>query len=554
LDNNRLLISIVVVLGILFLYQELLQWRYPNLYGPKSRQSQKAASTTAANPASPMIAPSPAFGSPTAPRSGNEAEITVPSVRSVKIDTDYYEALLTAEGGRLQSFKLKKFKESSQPSSGDYQMIRPGDRLPMGLVITVAGKNFDDQAVIYSTEAPSAVEATPSHPVSVTFTGKTGDGLTIQKTFAFRDGSYVFDVNADVKSAGGVKPDSVGFTMSQPLTALSGYRDYPSLQWYANGKPNSASEKQLRKGPEVISGKITYAGFGGRYFLAALLPRSPEGMLAMDYEGAEADAQLLFPSSSAASQVYMGPKELDVLDSVNPALRKAIDLGFWGFIALPFLQLLKLFYRVAPNYGVAIILLTILVRLLTLPMSIKGQRSMMRMQRLQPQVERIRERFKDQQDKLQHEMMELYKRNHVNPLGGCLPMVIQFPVFIGLYEALLNAVDLRNAPFVGWIRDLAAPDCLPIPGVTVPFTDLHGIPVLVILMALTAFVQQWISPRNPDPSQQKMMMYMPVVFSVIFIELPAGLSLYYFFSNLLGVVQQFILNREFKQYSPVTTT
>jgi YidC/Oxa1 family membrane protein insertase len=135
-----------------------------------------------------------------------------------------------------------------------------------------------------------------------------------------------------------------------------------------------------------------------------------------------------------------------------------------------------------------------------------------------------------------------------------LPMAIQFPVFIGLYEALLNAVELRNAPFIGWIRDLAAPDCLPIPGVTVPFTDLHGIPVLVILMALTAFVQQWISPRNPDPSQQKMMMYMPVIFSVIFIELPAGLSLYYFFSNLLGVVQQFILNREFKQYSPVTTT
>jgi YidC/Oxa1 family membrane protein insertase len=275
----------------------------------------------------------------------------------------------------------------------------------------------------------------------------------------------------------------------------------------------------------------------------------------MNYAGNEADAQLLFFGvTKAASHVYMGPKELEVLESVNPALSKAIDLGFWGIIAIPFLRLLKLFYRVAPNYGVAIILLTVLVRLVTLPMSIKGQRSMMRMQRLQPQVERIRERHKNEQDKLHHEMMELYKRNHVNPLGGCLPMVIQFPVFIGLYEALLNAVDLRNAPFIGWIRDLAAPDCLPLPGVTVPFTDLHGIPVLVILMAITAFVQQWISPRNPDPSQQKMMMYMPVVFSVIFIELPAGLSLYYFFSNLLGVVQQFILNREFKQYSPVTTT
>jgi YidC/Oxa1 family membrane protein insertase len=363
-------------------------------------------------------------------------------------------------------------------------------------------------------------------------------------------------LNADAKDDSNVKPEGIGLVMSQPLTELTGYRDYPTLQSYVNGKAASAGEKQLQKGPETISGKITYAGFGDRYFLSAFLPINPDrGTLAMNYAGNEADAQLLFFGvTKAASHVYMGPKELEVLESVNPALSKAIDLGFWGIIAIPFLRLLKLFYRVAPNYGVAIILLTVLVRLVTLPMSIKGQRSMMRMQRLQPQVERIRERYKNEQDKLHHEMMELYKRNHVNPLGGCLPMVIQFPVFIGLYEALLNAVDLRNAPFIGWIRDLAAPDCLPLPGVTVPFTDLHGIPVLVILMAITAFVQQWISPRNPDPSQQKMMMYMPVVFSVIFIELPAGLSLYYFFSNLLGVVQQFILNREFKQYSPVTTT
>jgi len=196
----------------------------------------------------------------------------------------------------------------------------------------------------------------------------------------------------------------------------------------------------------------------------------------------------------------------------------------------------------------------VVVRLITLPMSIKGQRSMMKMQRLQPQVERIRGKFKDDQERLNHEMVELYKRNHVNPIGGCLPMVIQFPVFIGLYEALLNAVDLRHAPFILWIRDLSAPDCLPVPGLTIPFTDLHGIPVLVLLMTITAFTQQWISPRNPDPNQQKMMMYMPLAFSLIFIELPAGLSLYYFASNLLGVIQQFILNREFKQYTPVTTT
>ncbi len=559
MDNNRLLISIIVVVGILFLYQELLQWRYPDLYGPKSKQAQKLAKASGPATKGPIGAPWPVSLAPESsePTSGpKQAEITAAPVRTIKVDTNYYEALLSGYGGRLESFRLKKFKQTSEPNSADYQMIRPSERLPMGLLITVGGKTLDDHDVVYASEAPSAIEATASHPATLTFTGKTSDGFAIQKIFTFPDSSYVFSLSASVKAEGDVKPEAIGLTMSQALTELSGYRDYPTLQSYVNGKAASLGEKQLQKGAQAVTGTITYAGFGDRYFLSAFLPANPaHGTLEMNYVGSEADAQLLFPGVTAAtSQVYMGPKELQTLESVNPALSKAIDMGFWGVIAVPFLRLLKLFYEIAPNYGVAIILLTMVVRLLTLPMSIKGQRSMMRMQRLQPQVERIRERYKNEQEKLHHEMMELYKRNHVNPLGGCLPMVIQFPVFIGLYEALLNAVELRNAPFIGWIRDLAAPDCLPLPGVTVPFTDLHGIPVLVILMALTAFVQQWISPRNPDPSQQKMMMYMPVVFSVIFIELPAGLSLYYFFSNLLGVVQQFILNREFKQYSPVTTT
>jgi YidC/Oxa1 family membrane protein insertase len=562
LDNNRLLISIIVILGVLFLYQKLLQWRYPDLYGPKNKQAQgKSAKSAQLNPKLaqgwPLPSPAPTPGHfSTLPAGATTATISSGPLRTVTIDTNYYTALLTGEGGRLVSFRLKKFKQNSTTDSPDYEMIRPGDRLPMGVVVATGGKTVDDRDLVYTTEAPSEVEATQSHPASVTFKAEASNGLTIRKTFIFRDSSYVFDIDASAESGKGPPANAIGLTMSQPLTELSGYRDYPMLQSYIDGKVNNDGEKQVEKGVPPLTGTITYAGFGDRYFLSAFLPQHPDrGTLVMSYEGNEADSQLLFLGTAAvSSQVYMGPKELQILESVNPVLSKSIDLGFWGVIAIPFLRLLKLFYSIAPNYGVAIILLTVIVRLVTLPMSIKGQRSMMKMQRLQPQVERLRERYKDAQDKLQHEMMELYKRNHVNPLGGCLPMVIQFPVFIGLYEALLNAVELRNAPFIGWIRDLAAPDCLPVPGLTIPFTNLHGIPVLVILMALTAFVQQWISPRNPDPNQQKMMMYMPVIFSVIFIELPAGLSLYYFFSNLLGVVQQFILNREFKQYSPVTTT
>jgi YidC/Oxa1 family membrane protein insertase len=558
LDNNRLLITIIAVFGILLLYQELLQWSYPDLYVSKSKQFQKSNAFSGLS-SRPQVLATPAVGS--LPQKGNAQALLATEQTSgkvahtIKVETTDYEGVFTTRGARLQSFKLKKFKQNSQPDSPSYEMIRPGERLPMGVMISYDDTTEDDANVVYSTEAPAAIQATRRNPATLIFTGKTPKGVSIQKTFVFPDSGYVFSFAAQVKSDV-LKLHGIGLTMSQPLTELSGYRDYPSLQSYVNGKAINLGEKQLQKASQKLSGVVTYVGFGDRYFLAAFLPTDPwNATIGMDFAGDEADAKLFFPGlTSVSTHVFMGPKELQVLEAVNPVLSRALDLGFWGIIAIPFLRLLKLFYQIVPNYGVAIILLTVLVRLVTLPMSIRGQRSMMKMQRLQPQVERIRERYKNEQDKLHHEMMELYKRNHVNPLGGCLPMLIQFPVFIGLYEALLNAVELRNAPFIGWIRDLAAPDCLPVPGLTIPFTDLHGIPVLVILMAITAFIQQWISPRNPDPSQQKMMMYMPVIFSVIFIELPAGLSLYYFFSNLLGVVQQLILNREFKQYSPVTTT
>jgi len=290
-----------------------------------------------------------------------------------------------------------------------------------------------------------------------------------------------------------------------------------------------------------------------------LMPeKTADDTLMMDYDGVEAHAQVLLPGARAntlraASAVYIGPKELDILDAINPTLSKAIELGWTRVLSLALLRTLKLFHRIAPNYGVDIVLLTVAIRLLLLPMSIKSQRSMMRLQRLQPQVERIREKFKDDRDRLNREMVDLYKRNHVNPMGGCAPMALQLPIFIGLYYALSNAVELRHSPFIGWIRDLSAPDCLAIPGVPpLPFTECGGIPVLVILMGLSTFLQQWMSPQSADPNQQRMMLLMPIVFTVMLVNFPAGLSLYYLSSNVVGVIQQYVLNREFKQLSPVS--
>jgi YidC/Oxa1 family membrane protein insertase len=548
LENSRLLTFLVISIAIVIFYNQLLQWRHPELAHRKNlvAATPVPGQDQAANGAGPASGGSAGGTSGSSVAPGANAASMGPTIT---VTSSLYEAKLTARGGRLVSFTLNDYKQSGKPDSPPYQVVAGGDRLPLGLVIVRAGAESDDGDVIYSSDAPAHLDAVPSG-ATVTMTGTTADGLKLTKTFAFKPDGYVFAVTGDVSAPAGAKIDGFGWQLSRPLKANAGFRDIPALQADVQGKVINEAQKAIEKGVAPIDGTITYAGFGDRYFLSALMPTQPVvGTLSMDYAGDEADARIIFNGATTLkSAVYMGPKELDVLDAVNPALNKAINFGWTGVIALPFLKLLKFFYRIAPNYGLAIILLTIVVRLITLPMSIKGQRSMMKMQRLQPQVERIREKHKDDQERLNREMVDLYKRNHVNPLGGCLPMAVQLPVFFGLYEALLNAIELRHAPFIGWIRDLSAPDCLHLSWFPlIPFTQCEGIPVLVILMTITAFLQQWLTPKQPDPNQQKMMMYMPLVFSLIFVNMPAGLTLYYFSSNLLGVVQQFILNREFKQ-------
>jgi YidC/Oxa1 family membrane protein insertase len=556
--DNRLVLTIVLAVALIFAYQELVIKR---LYPPTpeaGRATMEAMPNASASSAHGV--PSPAVPAGTALVDGGSlAELkSAPGMpRSITIETDLYIAQVSTAGGRLVSFRLKKYRENTEPGSPLYEMVKPwhGGAAPLALLLNGGHGVASDAGVIYATDSPASLTASDGGSVTLKLVGKA-DGLILTKTFTFKNGSYVFDLSADVSGASADAVRETGVSISRSLVALEGYADVPELEADVGGKVTTENEKALRKGVAAISGPITFAGFGDRYFLSVFMPQQPpSGTLQMEYSNDQAHARLLFNDAHALkTAVYMGPKELDILEAVNPALSKSIDFGIMGVIALPFLRALKLFYRIVPNYGVAIILLTVVVRLLTLPMSIKGQRSMMRMQRLQPQIERIRERYKNDQERLNREMMDLYKRNHVNPIGGCLPMLVQLPILWGLYEALLNSIELRQAPFIGWIRDLSAPDCLQIPGMPeLPWTHCHGIPVLVVLLAVSSLAQQWLAPRQPDPSQQKMMMYMPLIFSFIFISLPSGLTLYYLASNLLGIVQQVFLNYEFRQYAPVTT-
>ena len=551
--ESRILIAVILSLGLVVAYQELVLKR---LYPPPQRQAfpnptpQVASAGLPASPIAPSTLAMPA--APSVAAAGGQAP-----ERVVDVSTKLYEAIFTSRGARLKSFRLKKFRESSQADSPPYEMIKPaaGGSLPLGVMVQRGDTSLDDAALDYATDAPEQIALSSGGKDTVAFSAQTKDGMTIRKTFTFTAGSYAFDMAVD-ETGGSGAVQALGLTMAQPLSAHAGYYDVPEIQAYVGGNAVVEAQKALAKGVAPLSGPITYAGFGDRYFLSVVLPQGPnQGALEMTFNGTQAEAAMLFAGvQQLKTLVYMGPKQIDIMEAINPLLSKSIDFGWTAILALAFLRTLKFFHLIAPNYGIDIILLTLAIRTALLPMSIRSQRSMIRMQRLQPQIQKIRDKFKDDQERLQREMVDLYKRNHVNPLGGCAPMVLQLPIFIGLYEALLNAVELRHSPFVGWISDLSAPDCLLIPGMPkLPLTHCGGIPVLVLLMGLSTFLQQWMMPQSPDPNQQRMMMLSPVIFTVMLVNFPAGLSLYYFASNLLGIAQQFVLNREFKQI-PVATT
>ena len=544
MDTSRVLVAVILSLALIFAYQELVLKR---LYPPPSETAQSSAS--------PIVSPTAAgLPAPTVPTARVPAEALAGAERPerlIEIDTDLYDAEFTSRGARLKSLKLNRYGETAAKSSARYEMVpvSQNGRLPLGVLVVHGNDVADDHDLDYTTSSPDKIDLLSSSDSSITFTATTKTGEQIVKTFGFRRGLYAFDMNVAV--SGPAKPDSIALALSQSLIpSASGFRDVPELQADIGGKVTTETLDKLKKGVAAVQGPVTFAGFGDRYFFSAYLPEQPKvATVSMTQEGDAGFVRLEFAGATELkSRVYMGPKLLEALETVDPQLNKAIDFGWLGILALPFLRVLKIFYLLVPNWGWDIILMTIALRIATLPMSIRGQRSMLKMQRLQPQMERLREKFKDDNERLQKEMVDLYKRNHVNPLGGCLPMGIQFPIFIGLYEALINAIDLRHAPFALWIKDLSAPDCLEISWMPqLPYIHCHGLPVLVLLMGASTFLQQWMSPTSPDPNQQRMMMLTPIIFTVMFVNFPAGLSLYYFASNVLGVIQQFVLNREFKQ-------
>lgn len=380
-------------------------------------------------------------------------------------------------------------------------------------------------------------------------------GVRIRKTFVFDEG-YGIRIQLGVEN-GSQNTLSPRFLMTWP----AGVREENDFrEQYLSALKDGELESELVAGfgapgwfggsePTIDHvGEIDWTGVQATYFVSALLPDRPTESgtrFASVVEGTKSEVQLFFtpvevpPGQEFTREIraYIGPKESARLVAFGSGLEESIDLG-WSWVAPLtrfFNGLLEAMYSIIPNYGIAIILITILVRVVTIPLTTKQMKSMERMRRIQPQMKALQEKYADDRQKQSEEVMALYKREGVNPLGGCFPMLLQLPVFIGLFYALRSSIHLRQAPFVGWIDDLSAPDQLfSLPGLELP------VRVLPLIMGGTMFLQQKITPmQTADPAQARMMMtVMPVMMTVLFYQFASGLVLYWMMSNILAIAHQ----------------
>jgi YidC/Oxa1 family membrane protein insertase len=547
MDLNRAFLAIVLSLVILVGYQYLFPAPAPQP-PPAAPQAQQQANGPAIPPAS-----APAAGA----SAGNSQPVVAkdPKARDITVDTPLYTAVVKEQGGGFQSFVLKNYRNKMEKDSGPMQLIL-GKGLGDLPVLFSLDNGAGTSLPLFKGDKSSIVLAKEDENAKLTMTASLAEGLTIVRTLTFRGDSYLINAEYKVQNTTD-KPVQVSPALSldnEPFAHASESSQFlfsgPAA--YVNGALVETKPKKLTEGPVVLQGKVSWTGFVDNYFMTSVVPATGNPVT-VTLQGSEQQVRTLITegiqtiaaheAKSYAYTLYFGPKKLQILESAGNDLAKSVDFGWFDVLGKPMLWLLNFFHQYSGNYGLAIILLTVLIKLVFWPITQKGMKSMKNMQKLQPKIAKLRERYKDDPAKMNQEMMTLYKTYKVNPVGGCLPMLIQIPFFFALYQVLLAAIELRHAPFMLWINDLSAPDRLWI-GFDIPY--LHGIPIMTLLMGASMFFQQKMTPTTADPTQARIMQFLPIVFTVMFINFASGLVLYWFVNNLLSILQQYLINRQNK--------
>ncbi|OQX10142.1 MAG: membrane protein insertase YidC [Desulfobulbaceae bacterium A2] len=545
MDMQRTLLAVALSFLILIGYQYFFA---PAPQAPPQPQQQAQQPTAQATDGKQA----PAASAPVAAAvTGIQAPRMEPgqTARDIVVETPLYRAVVTEAGGGFKSFTLKKYyreNDGAQPmelvrtdNPGEYPALFTPDLTSPLLPLYQA--------------AQQQLTVDTSGAQTLTMTGASGN-VQVQRSMVFKADSYLVDLVIQLTN-GGVEP--LRMTPALHLTSRPFTANVSSSMYVFQGPAAllqnellEIKDDDLAKGPRVLQGALSWVGYEDTYFLNALIPGDAQPRSATITAAGDkrvstlAEAPLsLAPGDTVrlSYQLYFGPKKLDALKEAGHDLHRAVDFGWFDVVAKPMLALLNLLYGLFGNYGVAIILVTVVVKLLFWPITHKGMKSMKNMQKLQPKMAKIREKYKNDPAMMNQELMAMYKTYKVNPLGGCLPMLLQIPVFFALYKVLLVAIELRHAPFLLWINDLSAPDRLHI-GIDIPY--LGGIPVMTLLMGASMFLQQKMTPTTLDPTQAKIMMFLPVVFTFMFINFSSGLVLYWFVNNLLSILQQQIINRQ----------
>ncbi|MGB8424495.1 MAG: membrane protein insertase YidC [Desulfobacterales bacterium] len=546
-----------VIIAIALSFLVFIVWQF--FFAPKE-PVRRVAETTAPAAVSDdkMTAEKPyAQTEPPAPgTAGKPAESAPKTARTITVDTPLYRAEFSEDGAALTSFVLKKYREHADKDSALKQLVSPGLEGGTMLVSFERGGRPELKNAVFTADTDAPKIDVSQTPRDLVFTWTASDGLVIEKRYRFDPATYLVGLTIDVKN-GAPQPLTGRLAITLNSIAAQGHRavGFEGPSAFINNKLQQIAIKDI-KDKNTFDGIIDWIAIQTRYFMSSLIPESPaEGTFHLIHgENNLIVAQLILPETtikpdtqqSFAFKIFKGPKSTSLLNSYGHNLGKAINFGMFDILAKPCLWLMNFIYHnIVANYGIAIIILTLLTKLLLWPLGTKSYKSMSDMKKLAPLIKEIKEKYKDDRKRVNEETMALYRTYKINPLGGCLPMLVQIPVFFALYRMLYEAIELRHAPFFLWINDLSAPDRLFRFDFSIPFMDPpYGIPVLTLIMGATMFLQQKMSPPMGDATQAKMMMLMPVVFTFIFINFSSGLVLYWLVNNVVSISQQYYITKK----------
>lgn len=523
------------------------------LFGPKPKETPTEKQATPAREESQS--PAKERKRPPGPKRElmPEAERGSPDIT---VETELYTAVFSGSGPQIKSFQLTQYRSKPEKDSPLKELVQVNNKDGYGLSLGFLGENIPNiEWDSYKVNPQNIAVRAGEEPESLIYEWESPQGIRIRTEFLFYADKYEIGLSVTVANKSDyVIDDTLLFNIAHvPQEMRKSYGSFEGMALLLGNKLEEVKAGKI-EGKQFL-GQISWIAYEEPYFMAAIISENDKKATAKGAVLPDGEIRISYipppfnlgkdQSMTKTFALYLGPRDLYILKTLNKNLAKAINFGWFDIIAKPLLVALRFFNKYLSNYGLSIILLTILIKILFWPLTRKSYQSMKEMRKLQPMMAKMREKYKNNKQEMNKQLMGLYKTYKINPMGGCLPMLVQMPVFFAFYRILPNSIELRHAPFVLWVNDLSAPERLFSFPFTIPLmAPPYGIPVLTLLMGASMFLQQKMTPMTGDPAQAKMMMLLPIVFTFLFINFPSGLVLYWLVNNILSIAQQYRINKQ----------